>query len=48
MGFLTFGESGEESLGNYGLWDQVAAMKWVQRNIHNFGGDPDKVIYNRY
>ena len=29
--------------GNYGFMDQILALKWVQKNIHSFGGNPDKV-----
>ena len=29
--------------GNFGLLDQVEALRWVQEHIHNFGGDPGSV-----
>ncbi|CAG0882418.1 unnamed protein product [Cyprideis torosa] len=41
FGFLSTEDS--ELPGNYGLMDQIELLKWVQRNIRSFGGDPNSV-----
>ena len=47
LGFLDASEIGGspyEDSANVGMTDLVASLKWVQENIANFGGDPDRVM----
>ena len=45
MGFACLPQLKDEAghTGNYGLFDQMAALQWVKENIKAFGGNPDKV-----
>lgn len=42
LGFLEYPDAG--ITGNYGIQDQLLALRWVQEEISTFGGDPDKVL----
>ncbi|KAL1132545.1 hypothetical protein AAG570_010500, partial [Ranatra chinensis] len=46
FGYLSTGD--RFSVGNYGLKDQTAALKWVKENINRFGGNPDTVTIAGY
>lgn len=44
LGFLCHPWLEEDGVsGNYGIYDQIAALDWVRENIEGFGGDPDNI-----
>lgn len=46
MGFLTTLD--DDLPGNNGLKDQLLALKWLKKNIHNFGGNPDSITVSGF
>ncbi|CAB1324835.1 unnamed protein product [Coregonus sp. 'balchen'] len=41
MGFLSTGD--QAAKGNYGLLDQIQALRWISENIGYFGGDSNRI-----
>ncbi|TNM85026.1 hypothetical protein fugu_009204 [Takifugu bimaculatus] len=41
LGFLSTGD--QAAKGNYGLLDQIQALRWISKNIGYFGGDPGRI-----
>ncbi|KAF3430658.1 hypothetical protein E2986_08305 [Frieseomelitta varia] len=42
FGFFTTTDG--EAPGNYGMFDQIASLDWIQKRIHHFGGSPSNVV----
>lgn len=43
LGIFGYMEIDGVAPANLGLWDQITALKWIQKNISGFGGDPEQV-----
>ncbi|KAL7916639.1 Alpha/Beta hydrolase protein [Trichoderma velutinum] len=43
LGIFGYMEIDGVASANLGLWDQITALKWVQKNISGFGGNPEQV-----
>ncbi|GMT23235.1 hypothetical protein PFISCL1PPCAC_14532 [Pristionchus fissidentatus] len=44
LGYLGFFTTGDSTCpGNFALWDQAEALKWIQMNIHAFGGNKNNI-----
>ena len=43
LGYLRYTDANAKIEGNFGLQDQILALKWIKENVGSFGGDPDKV-----
>lgn len=41
-GFMSH-RDGDKTEGNYGVWDMVMALEWIQANMKQLNGDPTKV-----
>lgn len=42
LGFFTTTDN--EAAGNYGIFDQIAALDWIKRNIKYFNGSPNNIV----
>ena len=46
LGYLGLEEKNEDGIhGNFGVYDQNFAIKWVYQNIADFGGDPEQITF---